>query len=84
MPGQLTRFQSQLTLDISPTQVTDYQRGDVVIPVSDMYELLRLKMEFSEEVAKVWLTTAEMGFSLTDEEHMVVCPKDLREGTITD
>ena len=49
-----------------------------------MYELLRLKMEFSEEVAKVWLTTAEMGFSLTDEEHMVVCPKDLREGTITD
>jgi hypothetical protein len=41
-----------------------------------------LKMELSEEVAKVWLTTAEMGFSLTDEEHMVVCPKDIREGTI--
>ena len=41
-------------------------------------------MELSEEVAKVWLTTAEMGFSLTDEEHIVVCPKDLREGTITD
>jgi ribonuclease HI len=50
----------------------------------DVYELLRLKMELSEEVAKVWLTTAEMGFSLTDEEHMVVCPKDLREGTTTD
>jgi hypothetical protein len=27
-----------------------------------------MKMELSEEVAKVWLTTAEMGFSLTDEE----------------
>jgi hypothetical protein len=28
------------------------------------------------------LSAAE--FSLTDEEHMVVCPKDLREGIITD
>jgi hypothetical protein len=43
-----------------------------------------LKMESREEVAKVWLTTAEMGFSLTDEEHRVVSPKDLLEGTITD
>jgi hypothetical protein len=41
-------------------------------------------MELSKEVARAWVTTAEMDFSLTDEEHMVVCPKDLREGTITD
>jgi hypothetical protein len=40
--------------------------------------------EIPPKVAKVWLTTAEMGFTLTDEEHMVVCPKDIREGTITD
>ena len=43
-----------------------------------------MKMELSEEVAKVWLTTVDMGFSLTDEDHMVVCPKDLREGKIAD
>ena len=29
-------------------------------------------MELSEEVAKVWLTTSDMGFSLTDEDHMTV------------
>jgi hypothetical protein len=56
----------------------------VVIPVSDVHELLLLKTELSEEVAKVWLMTAKKGFSLTDEDQMVVCPKDLREGTITD
>jgi len=50
--------------DTSPTQVTT--RCDVDIPVRDVYELLRLKLELSEEVAKVWLTTAEMGFSLTE------------------
>jgi hypothetical protein len=48
-----------------------------VIPMSEVYELLRLKMEVSEEVAMVWLTTAnripfdlttvDMGFLLTDE-----------------
>jgi hypothetical protein len=89
-PGQLTRFQSTLGIKlraVDPGYIThagDYQRVDLIIPVSDVYELLHLKMELSEEVAKVWQSTAEMGFSLTDEEHMVVCPKDLREGTITD
>ncbi len=43
------------------THAGDYQRCDVDIPVRDVYELLRLKLELSEEVAKVWLTTAEMG-----------------------
>ena len=50
VPGQLTRF--QLTLGIKlratdPRYIThagDYQRGDVFIPVSAVYELLRLKM----------------------------------------
>jgi hypothetical protein len=89
-PGQLTKFQSTLGIKLratDPRYIThagDYQTGDVVIPVSDVYELLRLKLELSEEVATVWLTIAEMGFSLTEEEHMVVCPKDVREGTITD
>ena len=53
--------------------MTDYQRGDVVIPVSDVYELLRLEMELSEEVAKVWLTTADMVFSLTNEDQILSC-----------
>jgi hypothetical protein len=83
-PGQLTRFQSTLGIKLRATDpryinhADDYNRGDVVIPVSQVRKFLCLKMELSEEVAKVWLTTADMGFSLTDEDHMVVCPKDLR------
>jgi hypothetical protein len=89
-PGQLTRFQSTLGIKLRAadlryiTHADAYNRGDVVILVSEVRELLRLKVELSKEVAKVWLTTTDMGFSLTDEDHMVVCPKDLREGKITD
>ena len=43
-----------------------------------------MKMKLSEEMVIVWLITAEMDFLLTNEENMVVCPKDLREGMITD
>ena len=32
----------------------------------------------------IWLTTAEMGFSLTEEQDNVVCTKDVKEGKITD
>jgi hypothetical protein len=32
----------------------------------------------------IWLTTAEMGFSLTEEQDEVVCAKDVKEGKITD
>ncbi len=70
--GQLTKFQSTLGIKLratDPRYIThtgDYQRCNVDIPVRDVYELLRLKLELSEEVAKVWLTTAEMGFSLTE------------------
>ena len=50
----------------------------------EVYELLRLNMESSEEVAMVWLTTADMGFSLTEEDHMVISQQDLREGRTAD
>jgi hypothetical protein len=46
-----------------------------------------MKMELSEEVVMVLLTTSEMGFSLTDEDHMVIShlsQQDLREGRTTD
>ncbi len=53
-----------------------------------MTELICLKekvaRKLDEEVATVWLTTAEIGFSLTDEDHMVVGHKDIREEQTTD
>jgi hypothetical protein len=66
------------------THADAYNRGDVVIPVKEVRELLRLKTELNEEKVKVWLTTADVVFSLTDEDHMVVSSKDLREGKIAD
>ena len=89
-PGQLTRFQSTLGIKLRAadprymTHADAYNRGDVVIPVKEVRELLRLKTELNEEKVKVWLTTADVVFSLTDEDHMVVSSKDLREGKITD
>ena len=32
----------------------------------------------------IWLTTAEMGFSLTEEQDVIVCPKDVKEGKVND
>jgi hypothetical protein len=52
--------------------------------VSDVRKLISLKETLDEVVATVWLTTAEMGFSLTDEPHVVICSRDIREGKITD
>jgi hypothetical protein len=73
-PRQFAKFQSTLGIKLraaDPRYIShadDYHRGDIVMSVSEAYELLRLKMELSEEVAMVWLTTADMGFSLTDED----------------
>jgi hypothetical protein len=62
----------------------DSDRGDVIIPVSEVRKLISLKELFDQAVATVWLTTAEMGFSLTNEPHMVICSRDIREGEKTD
>jgi hypothetical protein len=35
-------------------------------------------------VATVWLNTTEMGFLRTDESHMVMCSRDVREWKVTD
>ena len=70
------------------THEDDCNRGDVIVPVSDVTELICLKEKVSrkldKEVSTVWLTTAERGFSLTDEDHMVVGHKDIREEQTTD
>jgi hypothetical protein len=47
-------------------------------------ELILGKQQSEEGVAKVWLTTAEMGFSLTEEPNEILCPKDVREGKDSD
>jgi hypothetical protein len=46
-------------------------------------ELILGKQQSEEGVATVWLTTAEMGFSLTDEPNEILCPKDVREGKVS-
>jgi hypothetical protein len=52
--------------------------------MSNVKELIRLKERLDEAAATVWLTTAQMGFSLTDEQYMLLCPKDVREGKVID
>ena len=47
-------------------------------------ELITVKLRSEEEVATIWLTTAEIGFSLMDEPNTVVCIKDVREGKVCD
>jgi hypothetical protein len=47
-------------------------------------ELITKKEQSEEGVATVWLTTAEMGFSVTDEPNAILCPRDAREGKVSD
>jgi hypothetical protein len=89
---QLSQFQAWASLGIricaaDPRYIThegDSDRGDVIIPMSEVRKLISVKEQLDEAVATVWLTTAEMGFSLTDESHMVKCSRDIREGKVTD
>ncbi len=48
--------------------------------LAQVRELILGKQQSEEGVAKVWLTTAEMGFSLTEESNEILCPKDVRGG----
>jgi hypothetical protein len=66
------------------THADDGNRRDVIIPMSTVRELIRLKEQFDEAVATIWLTTTDMGFALTDKQHMLLCPKDVREGKVID
>ena len=50
--------------------------------MAQVKEVITVKLHSEEEVATVWLTTSEMGFSLTDNPTTVLCPKDVREGEV--
>ena len=43
-----------------------------------------VSLQAEDGIAAIWLTTAEMGFSLTEEQDEVVCAKDVKAGRITD
>ena len=62
------------------THGDDRDRGDILITLAQARELILGKQKSEERVATVWLTTAEMGFSLTEEPNEILCPKDVRGG----
>jgi hypothetical protein len=66
------------------TSSEDGNRGDVICTVEQVKELIARKSAAEDGIATIWLTTAEMGFSLTEEQDEVVCAKDVKEGRITD
>ena len=47
------------------THGDDGNRGDILLTLAQVRELITVKEHSEEGVATVWLTTAEMGFSLT-------------------
>jgi hypothetical protein len=56
----------------------------MLLTLAQVRELILRKQQSEEGVATVWLTTAEMGFSLTEEPNEILCPKDVREGKGSD
>jgi len=66
------------------THGDDGNRGDILLTLAQVRELIIRKKQSEEGVATIWLTTAEMGFSLTDEPNAILCPKDVREGKVSD
>jgi hypothetical protein len=66
------------------TSSGDGNRGDVICTVEQVKELMARKATTEDGTAAIWLTTTEMGFSLTEEQDKVVCAKDVKEGKITD
>ena len=61
----------------------DSNRSDILLTMAQVKELITTKLHSVEEVLTVWLTTTEMGFSLTDEPNAFSCPKDVREGKVS-
>ena len=61
------------------TDGDDINRGDVLLTMAQVRQLITIKAQSAAEIATIWLTTADMGFSLTAESNEVTCPKDARE-----
>jgi hypothetical protein len=66
------------------TDGEDINRGDVLLTMTQVKELINIKAQSAVDIATIWLTTADMGFSLTTESNEVTCPKDAREGKVSD
>jgi len=66
------------------TSSEDGNRGDVICTIEQVKKLIARKATAEDGTAAIWLTTAEMGYSLTEEQDEVVCAKDVKEGRITD
>jgi hypothetical protein len=66
------------------TKSEDCNRGDIILTIEQVRELIAMKSNAEEGTATIWLTTAEMGFSLTEEPNAVVCTKDVKEGKVND
>jgi hypothetical protein len=66
------------------TDGDDINRGDVLLTMAQVRQLITIKAQSAVEIATIWLTTAEMGFSLTAEPNEVKCPKDARKGKVSD
>ena len=66
------------------TEGNDINRGDVLLTIAQVKQLIDLKASSAEEIATIWLTTADMGFSLTAEPNEITCPQDAREGKVCD
>ena len=62
----------------------DSNRGDVLLTMAQVRELITKKDQSKEGIATVWLTTTEMGFSLTDEPNAIECTKDVRDVQVSD
>ena len=62
----------------------DANRGDILLTMEQVKKVITVKLRSEEEVATIWLTTSEMGFSLMDEPNTVVCTKDVKEGKVCD
>jgi hypothetical protein len=74
----------QQILDISPMEKTVTGEIYSFLTLAHVSELIIRKQQSEEGVVTVWLTTTEMGFSLTDEPNEILCPKDVREGKVSD
>jgi hypothetical protein len=64
-------------INLLPTSLLYISILLILLTLPQVRELILGKQQSEEGVATVWLTTAEMGFSLTDEPNKILCSKDI-------
>ena len=62
----------------------DSNRGDVLLTMAQVREPITQKDQSEEGISAVWLTTTEMGFSLTEKPNEIECTKVVRDGKVND